>query len=59
MAYAVVIDPSAIDSPDVPAYQPHVYGRLDPPALIPLQMREVDLRIDVTIVRAEVTLRAW
>jgi hypothetical protein len=59
MAYAVVIDPSAIDSPDVPAYQPHVYGRLDPPALIPLQMREVDLCIDVAVVRAEVTLRVW
>jgi hypothetical protein len=31
MAYAVVVD-----SPD----QPPVYGHLDPPALIPLHMRE-------------------
>jgi hypothetical protein len=58
MAYAVVVDPGAVDSPDVPSYQPHVYGRLDSPALIPLQMREVDLRVDAAVVRAEVTLRA-
>jgi hypothetical protein len=61
MAYAVIIDPDAVDSPNVPTYQPHVYGRLDPPSLIPLQMREVDLRIDVTVTHAEVTLcvRWW
>ena len=60
MAYAVVTDPAAVDSPDVPSYQPHVYGRLNPPALIPLQMREVDLRVDCAAgcATAEVTLRA-
>ncbi|KAL6648010.1 hypothetical protein ACP70R_012234 [Stipagrostis hirtigluma subsp. patula] len=60
MAYAVVDDPAAVDSPDVPSYQPHVYGRLDPPALIPLQMREVDLRVDCAagLDAAEVALRA-
>ena len=61
MAYAVVVDPGAVDSPDVPSYQPHVYGRLDPPALIPLQMREVDLRVDCVAAgcaTAEVALRA-
>ncbi|WVZ57241.1 hypothetical protein U9M48_007649 [Paspalum notatum var. saurae] len=60
MAYAVVVDPGAVDSPDVPSYQPHVYGRLDPPALIPLQMREVDLRVDCAAGcdTAEVALRA-
>ncbi|KAM0861071.1 hypothetical protein ACQ4PT_046143 [Festuca glaucescens] len=59
MAYAVVADPAAVDSPDVPSYQPHVYGRLNPPALIPLQMREVDLRVDCAAgcATAEVTLR--
>ncbi|KAG8063075.1 hypothetical protein GUJ93_ZPchr0003g17268 [Zizania palustris] len=59
MAYAVVVDPGAVDSPDVPSYQPHVYGRLDPPALIPLQMREVDLRVDCAAgcAVAEVTMR--
>jgi hypothetical protein len=35
MAYAIIIDPGPIDSLNAPAYQPHVYGRLDPPALIP------------------------
>ncbi|PAN49230.1 hypothetical protein PAHAL_9G435000 [Panicum hallii] len=61
MAYAVVVDPGAVDSPDVPSYQPHVYGRLDPPALIPLQMREADLRVDCAAAgcaTAEVALRA-
>ncbi|NP_001347211.1 uncharacterized protein LOC100273621 [Zea mays] len=60
MAYAVVVDPAAVDSPDVPSYQPHVYGRLDPPALIPLQMREVELRVDCAAgcATAEVALRA-
>ncbi|XP_062211501.1 uncharacterized protein LOC133912666 [Phragmites australis] len=58
MAYAVVVDPGAVDNPDVPSYQPHVYGCLDPPALIPLQMREVDLRVDCAAVCAEVTVRA-
>uniref|UniRef100_A0A0E0GP04 VWFA domain-containing protein n=1 Tax=Oryza nivara TaxID=4536 RepID=A0A0E0GP04_ORYNI len=61
MAYAVVVDPAAVDSPDVPSYQPHVYGRLDPPALIPLHMREVALAVDCAAAgcaAAEVTLRA-
>uniref|UniRef100_A0A0E0KEX1 VWFA domain-containing protein n=1 Tax=Oryza punctata TaxID=4537 RepID=A0A0E0KEX1_ORYPU len=61
MAYAVVVDPAAVDSPDVPSYQPHVYGRLDPPALIPLHMREVDLAVDCAAAgcaAAEVTVRA-
>ena len=61
MAYAVVTDPAAVDTPDVPSYQPHVYGRLNPPALIPLQMREVDLRVDCAAAgcaTAEVALRA-
>uniref|UniRef100_A0A0D9VV52 VWFA domain-containing protein n=1 Tax=Leersia perrieri TaxID=77586 RepID=A0A0D9VV52_9ORYZ len=59
MAYAVVVDPAAVDSPDVPSYQPHVYGRLDPPALIPLHMREVDLAVDCAAgcASAEVSVR--
>jgi hypothetical protein len=58
MVYAIVVDQGTIDSPDVPAYQPHVYDRLDLCTLIPLQMREVDLRVDVAVMRTEVTLRA-
>ncbi|XP_062189930.1 uncharacterized protein LOC133892959 [Phragmites australis] len=57
-AYAVVTDPSAVDTPDVPSYQPYVYGRLDPPALIPLQMKEVDLAVDCALDAATVTVRA-
>ncbi|OEL21901.1 hypothetical protein BAE44_0017080 [Dichanthelium oligosanthes] len=57
-AYAVVTDPGAVDTPDVPSYQPYVYGRLDPSALIPLQMKEVDLAVDCALDAAHVTLRA-
>ncbi|KAL6855884.1 hypothetical protein ACP4OV_018686 [Aristida adscensionis] len=57
-AYAVVVDPAAVDTPDVPSYQPYVYGRLDPPALIPLQMKEVDLAVDCALDVAHVTVRA-
>lgn len=47
MVYAVIHDPKIVDNPDVPSYQPHVHGRCDPPALIPLQMiNGVDLRVD-------------
>ncbi|KAM0922262.1 hypothetical protein ACQ4PT_006221 [Festuca glaucescens] len=58
MAYAVVSDPGSVDTPDVPSYQPYVYGRLDPPALIPLQMKEIDLAVDCALDVAAVTLRA-
>ncbi|KAK3127685.1 hypothetical protein QOZ80_7AG0576960 [Eleusine coracana subsp. coracana] len=57
-AYAVVSDPASVDTPDVPSYQPYVYGRLDPPALIPLQMKEVDLAVDCALDVATVTLHA-
>ncbi|KAF8026904.1 hypothetical protein BT93_F3408 [Corymbia citriodora subsp. variegata] len=46
MVYAVVPDPSAVDNPDVPSYQPYVHGRCDPPALVPLQMHEVAMEVD-------------
>ncbi|KAE8735296.1 TMEM184C protein [Hibiscus syriacus] len=46
MVYAVISDPRIVDNPDIPSYQPHVHGRLDPPALIPLQMNAVDLDVD-------------
>ncbi|KAK7411845.1 hypothetical protein VNO78_03288 [Psophocarpus tetragonolobus] len=38
MLFAVIRDPSIVDNPDVPSYQPYVHGNCDPPALIPLQM---------------------
>ncbi|KAM3741576.1 hypothetical protein ACB098_07G006400 [Castanea mollissima] len=46
MVYAVINDPAMVDNPDIPSYQPHVYGRMDPPALIPLQMNGVELEVD-------------
>ncbi|OMO67188.1 von Willebrand factor, type A [Corchorus capsularis] len=46
MVYAVIIDPRIVDNPDLPSYQPHVHGRCDPPALIPLQMNGVELNVD-------------
>ncbi|KAE8675049.1 TMEM184C protein [Hibiscus syriacus] len=46
MVYAVISDPRMVDNPDMPSYQPHVHGRCDPPALIPLQMSSVDLEVD-------------
>ncbi|XP_030448474.1 uncharacterized protein LOC115671142 [Syzygium oleosum] len=55
MAYAVIPDPSVVDNPDIPSYQPHVHGRCDPPALIPLQMNgievEADCELDTAFVR--------
>nr|XP_043637476.1 uncharacterized protein LOC122608432 [Erigeron canadensis] len=38
MAYAVITEPAVVDNPDIRSYQPYVYGRCDPPALIPLHM---------------------
>ncbi|XP_002516254.2 von Willebrand factor A domain-containing protein DDB_G0292740 isoform X1 [Ricinus communis] len=46
MIYAVISDPSIVDNPDMPSYQPHVHGRCDPPALIPLQMNRIELEAD-------------
>ncbi|PKA62159.1 hypothetical protein AXF42_Ash015043 [Apostasia shenzhenica] len=46
MVYAVIGDPSIVDNPDVPSYQPHVHGRCDPPALIPLQMKDIAMEVD-------------
>ncbi|XP_061996345.1 uncharacterized protein LOC133714275 [Rosa rugosa] len=46
MVYAVISDPRIVDNPDIPSYQPHVHGRCDPPALIPLPMNRVELEVD-------------
>ncbi|XP_023530597.1 uncharacterized protein LOC111793097 [Cucurbita pepo subsp. pepo] len=46
MVYAVIDNPAIVDNPDVPSYQPHVHGRCDPPALIPLQMNGIELEVD-------------
>ncbi|THU63439.1 hypothetical protein C4D60_Mb01t15760 [Musa balbisiana] len=46
MVYAVISDPGIVDNPDIPSYQPHVYGACNPPALIPLQMGDVGLEVE-------------
>ncbi|CAL1404596.1 unnamed protein product [Linum trigynum] len=46
MVYAVISNPGIVDNPDIPSYQPHVHGRCDPPALIPLQMNRIELQAD-------------
>ncbi|KAK1413822.1 hypothetical protein QVD17_29558 [Tagetes erecta] len=58
MLYAVIFNPGIVDNPDVPSYQPHVHGRCDPPALIPLQMNSVQLNIDSHLDTAFITLTA-
>lgn len=57
MVYAVILHPEIVDNPDLPSYQPYVHGRCDPPALIPLQMKEVGMEIESYMDVALVTLR--
>ncbi|WZZ83097.1 hypothetical protein YC2023_103669 [Brassica napus] len=56
MVYAVIPDPGIVDNPDLPSYQPHVHGRCDPPALIPLQMNSIELHVDCYLDTALVTV---
>lgn len=56
MVYAIIGDPSIVDNPDIPSYQPHVHGRCDPPALIPLQMNGISLEADCYFDTAFVTV---
>lgn len=55
MVYAVIENPAIVDNPDVPSYQPHVHGRCDPPALIPLQMNACSLEADCYLDTAFIT----
>lgn len=56
MVYAVIGDPAIVDNPDIPSYQPHVHGRCDPPALIPLQMNGIAMEVDCYLDTAFVTV---
>lgn len=56
MVYAVISDPAVVDNPDIPSYQPHVYGRCDPPALIPLHMGNIVLEVDCLLDSAFVSV---
>ncbi|KAJ3673168.1 hypothetical protein LUZ60_006542 [Juncus effusus] len=57
MVYAVISDPGMVDNPDIPSYQPYVYGRCDPPALIPLQMNEMEVEAECVLDSVFVTVR--
>ena len=56
MIYAVIPDPRVVDNPDVPSYQPHVHGRCNPPALIPLQMNGINIEADCYLDTAFITV---
>ncbi|XP_047334557.1 uncharacterized protein LOC124938203 [Impatiens glandulifera] len=56
MVYAIISDPAIVDNPDIPSYQPHVHGRCDPPALIPLQMNGIELEANCYLDTAIVTV---
>ncbi|XP_059633265.1 uncharacterized protein LOC132276034 isoform X2 [Cornus florida] len=56
MVYAVIFDPEIVDNPDIASYQPHVHGRLDPPALLPLQMNGIALEADCYLDTAFLTI---
>ncbi|GAB4841966.1 hypothetical protein Ancab_011923 [Ancistrocladus abbreviatus] len=45
MVYAVISDPSIVDNPDIPSYQPYVFGGCNPPALIPLHMHGIEVEV--------------
>lgn len=57
MMYAVIYDPAIVDNPDVPSYQPHVYGEMDPPALIPLMMNGIGMEVECYLDTALVTVK--
>lgn len=56
MVYAVISNPSIVDNPDIPSYQPYVLGKCQPPALIPLHMHEIEVDVDCYLDTAFVTV---
>ncbi|KAK9075939.1 hypothetical protein SSX86_004269 [Deinandra increscens subsp. villosa] len=56
MVYAVIYNPAIVDNPDMPSYQPHVHGKCDPPALIPLQMNGISFEVECCLDTAFVTM---
>ncbi|KAI3521349.1 hypothetical protein L1887_10812 [Cichorium endivia] len=56
MVYAVIVDPSVVDNPDICSYQPYVYGHCDPPALVPLHMHGIAMEVDCYLDTAFVTV---
>lgn len=56
MLYAVISNPEIVDNPDMPSYQPYVYGKIDPPALMPLQMNRISMEVDCYMDTAFITV---
>ncbi|KAA8540232.1 hypothetical protein F0562_024205 [Nyssa sinensis] len=56
MVYAVITEPSIVDNPDIPSYQPYVHGQCEPPALIPLHMHGIAMEVDCYLDTAFVTV---
>ncbi|XP_052620011.1 uncharacterized protein LOC111910089 [Lactuca sativa] len=56
MVYAMITEPDIVDNPDIRSYQPHVYGRCNPPALIPLHMYEISMNMECYLDIAFVTV---
>ncbi|GAA0146376.1 hypothetical protein LIER_06351 [Lithospermum erythrorhizon] len=57
MAYAVITKPGIVDNPDIRSYQPYVHGKCEPPALIPLEMKGVEMEVDCCLDTAFVTVK--
>lgn len=56
MVYSVISDPAIVDNPDIPSYQPHVHGRCDRPALIPLHMNGIAVEANCYLDTAVITV---
>ncbi|KAI3873071.1 hypothetical protein MKW92_020446 [Papaver armeniacum] len=56
MVYAVISDPSMVDNPDIPSFQPHIHGKCVPSALIPLHMKQISMEIHCFLDTAFVTV---
>ncbi|KAK1360310.1 Inter alpha-trypsin inhibitor, heavy chain 4 [Heracleum sosnowskyi] len=56
MVYAEILNPAIVDNPDIPSYQPHVYGICEPPALIPLHMHGIEMEVDCYLDTAFITI---
>ncbi|XP_020549348.1 inter alpha-trypsin inhibitor, heavy chain 4 isoform X1 [Sesamum indicum] len=60
MVYAVISNPSIVDNPDMPSYQPYVHGKCDPPALMPLQMNGISMEVECYMDTAFITVNgSW
>ncbi|KAK6911845.1 von Willebrand factor, type A [Dillenia turbinata] len=56
MVYAMISDPSMVDNPDIPSYQPYVHGKCVPPDLIPLHMLGISVNVDCYLDTAFITV---